>query len=325
MKMKKRIVSIILLQALLFPLACFSQDQSRSGLSSEFTAGVIFIDVADNLNPSGSKSSIASLESGPKRHLTTLPILLPEITYRFGGGNRFAWYFNTKSPLDEAGNFALSSGFSCHLPDLAAFDAGVFYVPFAEVWKNPYLLGEPRQETDVTPWGAQFTASRIADSELRVKVAYLREDVDRDDLAILFPDLARDGEIYHLAVSYGLFDKSVFPLRPQLSVSRGEYDGDSSSFTRGKAEITGRYMTGRYFFMPGVHYSYKEHDEKDPVFSSTRSEKGYGFNLIVKYGGLFDIKALGLLAIAGYGRGQANESFYDTESLVCGLGLSYAF
>jgi len=340
---------LALLPSLLLPATSFGQDSPADGLSTELTAGIFFIDSGNNLNPNGSKPYLSSLDDAPKRELTVIPALVPELTYRFGGDKQFAWYLNSRPPMDEAGSFALSTGMNSKLPGIATFDFGLFYVPFAEVWKNPYLVNEGRKETDVFIWGGQFTAGRILDSPLgreetdvltwggqftagrildwplELQIAALSEDVEDDDLAKLFPQLGRDGEIYNISTSYGFFQKSAFPLTPKLSFRKGEYDGDSSSFSKVKAEISGRYLAGRLFLLPTLFYSYKEYDEKDPIFDATREENGFGFNLIAKYNGLFNNESLGLMALVGYSRGEANEDFYTTESLVCGLGLSYRF
>ena len=316
---------LALLPSLLFPATSFGQDSPTGDLSTELTVGIFFIDSGNNLSPNGSKPYLSSLDDAPKRELTVIPALVPELTYRFGDDKRFAWYLNSRSPMDEAGSFALSTGMNSKLPTIATFDFGLFYVPFAEVWKNPYLVNEGREETDVFTWGGQFTAGRIFDSPLELQLAALSEDVEDDDLAKLFPQLGRDGEIYHISTSYGFFTKSAFPLTPKLSFRKGEYDGDSSSFSKVKAEISGRYLAGRLFLMPTVFYSYKEYDEKDPIFDATREENGFGINLIAKYNGLFNSENLGLMALTGYSRGEANEDFYSTESLICGLGLSYRF
>lgn len=316
---------LALLPALLFPATSFGQEPPAGGLSTELTAGIIFIDNGNNLNPNGSKPYLSNLDNAPKRELTVIPALVPELTYRFGSSKQFAWYLNGRAPMDEAGSFALSTGMNSKVPGIAAFSLGFFYVPFAEAWKNPYLVNEGREETDVFIWGGQFTAGRILDSPLELQIAALSEDVEDDDLAKLFPQLGRDGEIYHISTSYGIFTKSTFPLTPKLSFRMGEYDGDSSSFSKVKAEISGRYLAGRLFLMPTIFYSYKEYDEKDPIFDAKREENGFGFSLMTKYNGLFNIEPLGLMALIGYSRGEANEDFYSTESLICGLGLSFRF
>ncbi len=310
---------------LISPALSFGEGQPESGVSCEITAAIIFIDSANNLNPSGSKNTLTSLESAHDRRLTTIPALLPEATWRFGEGGRSSWYLNNKAPIDEAGDFAIATGLSHRMPGLATFNGGVFYVPFTEVWKNPYLLYVARQETDVTTWGAQLTAGDILNTQLQVQMAYLSEDVDSDDLAKLFPELGRDGEIYSLSVNYHFFRENPFSIRPQLSLRKGQYDGESSSFIKMKATLGGQYFSGKTFLMPSIHYSFKEYDREDPIFASTRRENEYGFNLIIKYMGLFDIKELSLMGIAGYNRGEANEDFYNSEALVCGLGLSYRF
>jgi hypothetical protein len=323
--MKKVLVLSALIPALLSPTLCFSSEAAENTFSGEISAGLIFINNANNLNPSGSKKILTTLDSSPGHQLSTIPVLLPEVTFRFGGDSQFAWYFNTAAPIEEAGDFALSSGVGYRFPGFAYFETGLFFVPLTEVWENPYLLNQARRETDVITWGAQFAVNRLFDSELRLKFAYLSEDVDNDALAQLFPDLARDGEIYGLSVSYELFSGSRFPLRPRMSLNKGEYDGESSSFVKVKTEISGVYTAGRYSLMPSLYYSYREHDALDPVFRATRKEKGYGANLAVKYDGLFGRESIGLLAVVGYSRGEASESFYDTESLVCGLGLTCRF
>ena len=85
------------------------------------------------------------------------------------------------------------------------------------------------------------------------------------------------------------------------------------------------YIAGRLFVMPSLYYSHSQHDEQDPVFDNTLKENGYGANLLLKYQCLMGSENLGLLAIAGYGIGDASEKFFDSESLVGGLGLTYTF
>jgi len=321
----KNVLFLAALISVLLSSPCFSQGSPPSGFSGTLATGLIFIDNGGNLSPSGSKKSISTLDSAAPRQLSTIPILLPELSYRFGGNSKFSWYFNTYAPLEEAGDFALSTGVGYEYPDCAFFRIGVFYIPFAEVWENPYLLNQARTETDVSSWGAHLAIDRILNSKLAVSFAVLSEDVDHDNLATLFPDLARDGEVYDLSLGYKLFSDSAFPIRPKLSLRTGEYDGASTSYVKVKTEISGTYVAGRYTFVPSIYYSYKEHDEKDPVFGSTRSENGFGVDLAVTYDGLFGIESMGLLGIVGYSRGEANLTFYDTESLVCGLGLTYDF
>ncbi len=323
--MKKTLLFSLLIPILLPPTLLFSQDTADSSLSGEVSAGVLFLNSADNLDPGGSSRTISTLGKSAEKKLTTIPVLLPEVTWQFGAERRFAWYFKTKAPLEEAGEFALTTGLKYTHPGFATLVAGFFAVPFAEVWENPYLLNRPRNETDVTVFGAHIAANEIFDSEFSLDVAYMREDVDNDLLAQIFPELARDGKIFAASLRYQLFAGEPFSLTPRVTVLKGEYDGESSSFAKVKGEISGLYLAGRYSLKSSLSYSYKEHDERDPIFAATRNEHGFGANLAVKYDGLFGIESVGLLAIVGYSRGEASQTFYDSESLACGLGLTYRF
>lgn len=321
--MNHAVISCAAVLALSLPCTAFAERQPRSGFAAEVTVGTAIISSADNLSPGGSKSTLNSLDQKAKTTTRVLPALLPELRYRFGADS--SWYFKMVPPTDEAGFFAPTTGMTHALPGIATFDGGLFYLPLAEVYKNPYLVGERRQETDVLSWGGYLAAEDIAGTALRLQAAVLTADVDDDQLARLFPGLARDGEIYELSVGYGLLQGQPFSLKPQVSLRKGEFDGEASSFTKIKAELAGMYIAGRLFVRPSLSYSYKEHDESDPVFDSDRRENGYGINLLVKYQGLMGMEQLGLLAIVGFTVNDAKEDFYDNETLACGLGLSYSF
>lgn len=321
--MNHAVISCAAVLALSLPCTAFAERQPRSGFAAEVTVGTAIISSADNLSPGGSKSTLNSLDQKAKTTTRVLPALLPELRYRFGADS--SWYFKMVPPTDEAGFFAPTTGMTHALPGIATFDGGLFYLPLAEVYKNPYLVGERRQETDVLSWGGYLAAEDIAGTPLRLQAAVLTADVDDDQLARLFPGLARDGEIYELSVGYGLLQGQPFSLKPQVSLRKGEFDGEASSFTKIKAELAGMYIAGRLFVRPSLSYSYKEHDESDPVFDSDRRENGYGINLLVKYQGLMGMEQLGLLAIVGFTVNDAKEDFYDNETLACGLGLSYSF
>jgi hypothetical protein len=323
--MNHSVISCAAALALSLPCSLFAGQQPNTGFNAEVTIGAAIISSADNLLPGSSESTLNSLDQGAKTTTKVLPIVLPELSYRFGVDGRSSWYFNLVPTTVEAGFFAPTTGMTHTLPGIATFDAGFFYLPMAEVYKNPYVVGQRRQETDVVGWGSYLAANDIANTPLRLQAALLTADVDDDQLAGLFPSLARDGEIYELSVGYGLLQGQPFSLKPQVSLRKGEFDGEASSFTKIKVELAGMYIAGRFFFMPRLSYSHSEHDERDPVFDDILKENGYGLNLLVKYQGLMDIEQLGLLAIAGYSISDANENFYDSETLVCGLGLSYSF
>lgn len=299
--------------------------KQEDALTGEVTAGVIVIHSGNNLNPKGSSRKLDDLTSSAGKQTSVIPAILPEVNYKFGQDQQMGWYFNSRPPIDEAGEFALLSGFTYNRPDVGFFEIGGFYVPFNELWKNPYLVGEPRDETDVTTWGAQFAFNKILGSNFRMRLVYLSDDVEDDEIADLFPDLARDGQIYNLSLSYDVTVSKTISLRPRFSIRKGDYDGDASSFIKYKADFSGSYRAGRLFIMPRLYYSYKQHDEVNPIFGTTRKQHGFGIGGAVNYGQLFGNPSLALRGFGGYSQGAANEDFYDSESFFIGTGLVYKF
>lgn len=324
--MKTSLLPFATALALSLPCTAIAQGPPpQAGFSAEVTIGAVVVGSADNLSPDGSKDTLTSLEKSAKTTTKVLPAVLPELRYNFGSDGRSSWYFKMRPASEVAGFFAPTTGISIPVAGATTLDAGIFYLPLAEVYKNPYLVGERRSESDVLSWGGYLVAEGIAGTPLRLQAALLTSEVDDDQLARLFPSLARDGEVYELAIGYGLLQGQALSLKPQLTFSKGELDGEASSYSKIKAELAGMYIAGRLFLMPSLYYSHKQHDERDPVFDSTLKEHGYGANLLVKYQGLMGSENLGLLAIAGYGIGDASENFFDSESLVAGLGLTYNF
>jgi hypothetical protein len=114
-------------------------------------------------------------------------------------------------------------------------------------------------------------------------------------------------------------------LRPRLSVRKGEYDGESNSFIKGKFDLEARYTIDKLTLLPRVFYSHSTYDKIDPIFAKTRTNDGYGAMMIVSYTAPFNLEHWTLQGLVGYSRGESNITFYDTESVSGGIFMSYRF
>lgn len=323
----KKIVFLFLFILLPFAAELFASPPAvteEDSLSGKISLGTLFIHKANNLDPGGSKTYINDLNSAADRELTTIPFILPNITYTIGNPNGTKLFLNSESPIDEAGGFAINIGATSPLGKAGTLKAGVYYTPFEELWKNPYATGVAREETSNTKYGTQIGLKRIMGSGLAVNLVYMRDLVDDDIIGSLERDLAREGAIYSIDTSYSLFESRSFSLKPQLSVLKGEYDGESSSFIKYKLTLGGRYTTGQLSIMPKLHYSYSEYDKQDPVFDVTREIDSYGVKILASYDRLLGFKEWSLQGIVSMSKGNDTIDFYDTESISSGIFLSYA-
>jgi len=293
--------------------------------SGTISGGAMFIDSGNNLNPEGSEKRLDSLDSAAKLKSTTRAVLLPRATWDVGEPEGLKLYLMTDPPIDEAGGFAINVGGSYTLESLGILDGAAFFTPFQKVWKDPYVTGEDRAETDTNIYGLRVGLNRVLGSGGRVQLVYLNEDVDDDIIGELMPELARDGAVYSLNMNYSYYLSKSFELRPRFSVRRGEYDGDANSFVKYKVEIEAQYRVGRAMLSARTYYSHSDYDEIDPIFAQTRKNDSYGANFMATYMAPFNFTDWSLTALLAISEGDANIDFYDTEARTFGALVNYHF
>jgi len=303
----------------------FTWADETASFTGTLSVGAMFIDSGNNLNPEGSKSRLDNLDSAAKRQSTTRAVMLPRATWDVGEPDGLKLYLMTDPPIDEAGGFAINVGGSYKLESLGILDGAAFFTPFQEAWKNPYVTGENREETDTNIYGLRVGLNRILDSGFRLQLVYLNEDVEDDIIGGLLPDLARDGAVYSVNMNYSYFLGQNIELRPRVSVRRGEYDGDANSFFKYKAEFEAQYRVGRAMLSARVYYSHSDYDEIDPIFARTRENDSYGANFMATYMAPFNLTDWSLTALLAMSEGDANIDFYDTEAHTFGGLLNYHF
>jgi hypothetical protein len=323
--MKRIFVLITLLQLGYCLEASGAPEEEKSSFEGSVGIGVMFLNYSDNLDPNGSKKQLESLDAEADKELTVMPFILPSLEYDIGKPDGGKLYLNTEPAIDEVGGFAINLGYSHPVVSLGTADVSVFINPLERAWKNPYLTDVRRESTSSSRYGAKIALNRILDTGLHLNVVYMNNDVDDDVIGELQPDLARDGAVYALNANYSLFSSPSFELRPQLSVRKGEYDGESNSFIKGKFDLEARYAIDKITFMPRVFYSHSTYDKIDPIFAKTRTNDGYGAMMIVSYKAPFDLENWSLQGLVGYSRGESNITFYDTESVSGGIFMSYRF
>lgn len=299
--------------------------EENGSLTVRLGLGFMVIDSGNNLNPDGSDKIIQSLDDGADRETSVIPLLLPSLTWDIGEKDGAKIFFDTEPPIDEVGGLALNLGSSYLNAAGTQYQLSIYATPFEEVWKNPYLTGAPREDTETTKSGVKLAANRILGSHFRINFVYMVDEVDDDEIGEIEPDLERDGAVYSISTNYSFHPTENLELRPQISFRLGEYDGDSNSFQKVKASLKASYTMGRVVLKPEIFYSYSEYDEIHPLFQKTRENDSYGANVMVNYMGPFGYRDWLVMGMAGYSKGDSNIDFYDTESINFGLFLIHMF
>lgn len=321
----KKIIAGQFIGVLLLAVAAMGEEPGVDTFSGSVAAGFMVIDSGDNLNPDGSDKQIDNLDSAAERKTSIIPVILPNVNWDVGEPGQFKLYLNSRPPIDEVGSFALNVGGSRQVSGLGVVEAGMFFTPFARVWKNPYLTGVKREKTETSKYGAGIALNRVMGSGLRLNAVFMVDEVDDDEIGRLVPDLARDGSVFALNINYSFNLSETFEIRPRLGIRKGEYDGESNSFVKYKADLEARYRVGRFMMIPRVSYSHSEYDEIHPLFGITRKNDSYGAHVMLNRLAPFGWRDWSLQLIAGYSRGDSNIDFYDTEGLSAGVFASYSF
>lgn len=313
--------SILLLFCCASPVV--AEETKSSGFSGNIGIGLFMVNSADNLDPKGSEKRLTDLNSAADMETDVIPFFLPSLTYTFDGGTGI--FFKGDPGNEEFGGFALSLGATRPMATVGIFEAAAIYSPFERAWQNPYALGVGRDSTSVAKVGAKIGLASILGSPLGLSAVYMNDDTEDDLLANLFPDLARDGEVFGLIGGYTILRAKTFDLRAEVSSLYGDYEGGSNSYQKGRMTVQGRYTTDRLSFLPKLTYSYTEYDKEDPIFAKTRKTKGYGGTMMVSYAAPFGLEGWAAQALVGYSRGESTITFYDTEKLSTGLFMTYRF
>lgn len=286
--------------------------------------GIMFINSGNNLNPKGSEKRLDNLDSAAEKELTIIPFILPAATYDAGEPGGFKLYFNTQPAIDEVGSFSLNLGGS-YTTGIGIVDISTLFSPFEKVWENPYLLNASRTTSSTSKYGAKFALNRILGSNLYTNVVVMNDDVVDDEIGRIEPDLDRDGQVYAFNVNYRQVFSRAFELRPRFSIRKGEYEGESNSFTKLKLSLDGRYTYQKMTLLPKVAYSYKKNDKVHPIFDATKEENSVELRLLMSYAAPFGLEDWAAQMLLNYSYGDVNIDFFDNEAISTGIFMTYSF
>ena len=323
--MKKSVAMMLVLAG----ICCWHVQSAGAKENQRFRGGVglgvMAFDRGDNLDPNGSKRHIDTLDKKAERELTVIPLLAPFFSYDVGTPGGGVVQFMVRPPIEEAGGLVVNLGGTYYLPAGGSIQLNALVAPLEEAWENPYLVGERRSSTDSPKYGLHLAWREIGGTGLSLHGVYLRDEVDNDRIGDLLPELAREGAIYALAAEYRMPLSEAFEIKTRASYLQGDYDGVSNSFTRYRIRVQASYRLGAVTLKPEISYRHTSYDEIDPMFGITREEDAYGIDLTVQYQAPFGLQGWALLGMAGYGRGDNDIAFYETESLRVGSLLTYYF
>ena len=174
-----------------------SRKEEPRGFSGRIQAGAGYVTSTDQLNTDADKG-LDGLGANADRFDSMIPLVLFDVRYTFASGRQI--YFGT--PIEAGGAPGLSLGAVLPFKDRGKLDISVFGKPFEDVWKDPYLVGDRRADTDKTTYGTKLALSDILGTPTEASYALAHADVDDDEIGERFGSLERDGWLHEAQVGY---------------------------------------------------------------------------------------------------------------------------
>jgi len=290
-------------------------------------------DVAGSRFGDLSSDRISSLYRKPDGENNVLPMLNGELRYTFADARTQIFLGNG---LEDWLRFDLSTGLGIRKQwETAGIFEGAFLFSgiATEVWEDPYVTGQKREETDRTASGYRLGWGRIFNSNFHLSFSY--RDIKIDDersgesLGWLSPAqrrlLSREGDHYKTELLYVWKISDSQWLSPTLYYQRFDLDGEAKSNHTYTAMLTHTYAAEKFKLVTNLSYAYADYDKRNPIYLRYQNAHQYGISVTAFYPNLFNYESLTGVVGAAYWLEDSDINFHDTEIVAVTVSTMYTF
>lgn len=347
--MDKSIVTRLLLITGVFvllsvPIYAIEKIPNESGFSGYANLGGAYARVKSNMIVGikayeVGKKRISSLDESPDAENTGLPVTNVEFRYTFAPQRAQVFFGNSLEDLlrlDTAGQI----GFRQELGDASIVAAGfVFSSMPTEVWQDPYVVNEDREETDRTSKGGRLTWDRILGSDLQLEYTYRKIDIDTErsgTFLALSPEdaslLDRNGKQHTAEILYRFFRaEKTHRYIPSFRYIRDDLDGEAMGSDTYMFQFSYGYEGKIFAVVANAMISTSDYDKRHPIYNKTREDNDWGGSIMAFYRKPFGwkvpsfLKGWSLWVNGTYYKSDANIDFYDSSAEMYAAGVLFVF
>ncbi len=296
------------------------QEKENYGFSGRIQAGALFFQTDSQLIATDNNLVNHDLKDSAETYDNSMFFATGQVQYQFKSGTTLY----VGNPLEVGQDVTLAAGVT-HPMDTTTLDVAVTWLPFGEVWKNPYLTGKKRQKSDLDSYGLRLKLTQILGSPWEAEYKLRSINVEEDDIGDLEADLQRDGRVHELGIKYTIPVGSGTSIRPDLGLSFGDIKGKSNRYHGVSAGVLCRKQAFPWIFIGRIGGSFKQYDSTHPIFNETRDEWGLNvFGQVMRLN-LFGVEPLFASLMAGYGHSDANIDFFDSHSTIAMISTGVNF
>ena len=281
-----------------------------------------------------SKETIPSIDAKPDAETTGVPLVNFELNYTFATKRTQVFLGNLLEDFLRF-DFATQLGVRHQFRDKSIFAASLLSTSIpAEVWADPYVENQKRDETDRTSNGIRLIFGRIAGTGLQLEYTQRKIEID-DELSGLTQLglsaqqaalLDREGDLQRLRVTYYFKLNERNSIAPALWFTNEDLDGGAMANDLIEIYFTHLYNGKRFNFVTNVAFGTADYDKVNPIYGRKRDDDRTVLSFTVFDKKLFgeNAKWWGSLTVAAFSE-DANIDFYDQDMAVFGLSAFRLF
>ena len=311
----------------------------ESGFSGYIELLGAYISTNSQLNTDHDNKKTDSLDTSGERVNSFKPLPIGLVAYTFAD-IRTQIFAGVLPENIAQGQFQFEAGAKHELQDGTLLRASVIPItPIEqETWKDPFVVGQNRKETDISSFGIKLAAENIRRSGLNLKYGWAHQNIDDEESGTFLlsqpgsqltpddlDDLERDSNFHRFTVEYAFRLMPGMMLKPILRYTRGDADGDANSFHGLTPQLSLLYFGKRFQATCNLIFKGEWYDETHPVFDKTRRDYNLGLFAILGYKDPFGLKNFRIDWFNAFFESTSNINFYESTSYLTALGIGYTF
>jgi hypothetical protein len=301
-------------------VATADETLATARFSGNIQIGAMWSDSTSQLKAVDSNETTDDID-GPADHFDVFyPVVLFDLKYRASDDTTL----HAGTPIDEYG-IRLSTGATHDLGPAGQLDVSVFWSPMHREWKDPYIAGQERDETDVLDVGVELNYNRIMGSAWQCRARYHYIDLDQDLIGERYEDLQRDGTRYTINLGYALPIGRSDRIVPAVDYTHAPMEGASNSYDSYRFILNYVHRARRYMLNAYLGGGISQYAKEHPLYGKTRREKSVGGFAILTWFNPFTWQHTFFSVGLGAGYADANIDFFDARTYSTLASFGYSF
>ncbi len=294
-------------------------------LKSNMVAGNDFGDVGND--------RISSIFGSPSARSDVTPAINIDLRYTFASTGTQLFLGNRLEDLLRYDlSFQLGVRQQLGNPGILSVSVLLPSIP-TEVWEDPYVEGQRRQETDRRSTGVRLNWENVFQQPLRIEYSYRDIELDDERSGEQFLGLSgaearrldREGDQHELEGFYTFSLAGSHILTPSLRYRFLDLDGKAMKNDELSFQLTYTFNSKWFSLVSNAYVGQADYDKTNPIYGKTREDDNYGFTVTGFLHNPLGWQGWSVVLSGALAKSDSNISFYDQQGILATAGVFFKF